>query len=158
YGPRLDFSFSRADRSPVTSLAISLTSSLLIVGTSTGFIHLYDISSHQLLRTLSSHKGLSVTFLMAMLKPPDLVGHVRLDLAVGASEADIRDSIPVRPIVPFQRMKDMKSREAHEVSMLLKGCREFVWNSHVACEFSFKFSQKDDDYGAEELGRDHSYF
>jgi pre-rRNA-processing protein IPI3 len=53
-----------------------------------------------------------------MLKPPDLIGHFNLSLAVRSS-ADIKDVIPVKPVVPFQRMKDPKAREAHEVTMLL---------------------------------------
>lgn len=53
-----------------------------------------------------------------MLKPPDLIGHVNLSLAVGSS-ADLKDIIPVRPVAPFQRMKDPKTREAHDVAILL---------------------------------------
>jgi pre-rRNA-processing protein IPI3 len=119
----------------VTSMTISLTSSLLIVGTSTGLIQLYDISSHQLLRTISQHKGMAITFLMAMLKPPDLVGHVRLGLALGANAAEIRENIPVKPIVPFQKMRDVKSREAHSVAMLFTGNRDCA--SHPRCGHLF---------------------
>ena len=53
-----------------------------------------------------------------MLKPPDLVGHISLSLNVG-SFSDTKDIIPVRPVVPFHRMKDAKAREAHEVMMML---------------------------------------
>ncbi|KAG1741210.1 hypothetical protein EDD22DRAFT_959097 [Suillus occidentalis] len=42
---------------PITVLTISLTSSLLLVGTATGLIHIYDIASHQLLRTISAQQG-----------------------------------------------------------------------------------------------------
>ncbi|KAG2353724.1 WD40-repeat-containing domain protein [Suillus spraguei] len=86
---------------PITVLTISLTSSLLL-----------------LLRTISTHKGMSISHLTTMLKPPDLVGHVSLSLNLGSS-ADAKDIIPVRPIVPFHRMKDPKTREAHEVVMML---------------------------------------
>ncbi|KAG1781058.1 WD40-repeat-containing domain protein [Suillus placidus] len=103
---------------PITVLTISLTSSLLLVGTATGFIHIYDIASHQLLRTISTHKGMSISYLTTMLKPPDLVGHISLSLNLGSS-ADAKDIIPMRPVVPFHRMKDSKAREAHEVAMML---------------------------------------
>ncbi|KAG2129202.1 WD40-repeat-containing domain protein [Suillus bovinus] len=103
---------------PITALTISLTSSLLLVGTATGLIHIYDIASHQLLRTISTHKGMSISHLTTMLKPPDLVGHISLSLNLGSS-ADAKDIIPIRPIVPFHRTKDSKAREAHEVAMML---------------------------------------
>jgi pre-rRNA-processing protein IPI3 len=103
---------------PITALTISLTGSLLLVGTATGLVHLYDIASHQLLRTISTHKGMSISHLATMLKPPDLIGHVSLSLNVG-SFSDAKDVIPVRPVVPFHRMKDAKARDAHEVMMML---------------------------------------
>lgn len=105
-------------RQSVITMTISLTSSLLLVGTSGGLIHSYDIASHQLLRTISAHKGLSISYLATMLKPPDLVGHVSLSLGANNS-ADSRDAIPARTVAAFQRMRDPKQREAHEVSMFL---------------------------------------
>jgi pre-rRNA-processing protein IPI3 len=99
-------------------MAISLTSTYLLVGTSNGAIHLYDLPSHQLLRTISAHKGLSITYLTSILKPPDLIGHVSLDLKI-SSMSDANDALPAKPVQPFQRMKDPKAREAHEVHMLL---------------------------------------
>lgn len=96
------------------AISISMTTSLLLVGTVSGLIHLYDIASHQLLRSISAHKGMSITFLATMLKPPDLVGHISL-----SSSADAKDVIPVRHVAPFQRMKDPKARETHEVTMML---------------------------------------
>jgi hypothetical protein len=87
---------------------------MLLVGTALGNVHVYDVPSHQLLRTINAHPGpgLAVTHLATLLKPPDLVGHVRLD-----GEKD--GKIPVRPIVPFQRMREARPREAHEVTMML---------------------------------------
>ncbi|KAF8889379.1 WD40 repeat-like protein [Infundibulicybe gibba] len=128
---------------PVTSLTISLTASLLLAGTSTGFIHLYDIRSHQLLRTISTHKGLCINYLMTMLKPPDLIGHISLHLGV-ATAADARDVIPVKPVVSFQRMRDMKAREAHEVAILLP--------------IQVEVSDETTEYSAEELLADHAFF
>lgn len=103
---------------PVTTLCISLSGSLLLAGTASGLIHVYDVASHQLLRTIATHKGLSVSFLATMFKPPDLVGHVSLSLNV-ASVTDARDVMPVRPVAAFHRMKDANTRELHEVSMML---------------------------------------
>lgn len=103
---------------PVTVLCISLNGSLLLAGTASGLIHLYDIASHQFLRTISTHRGLSISFLATMLKPPDLVGHISLSLNV-ASVSDARDVMPVRPVAAFHRMKDVTARELHEVSMML---------------------------------------
>jgi len=99
-------------------MTISLTSTSLLVGTETGYINIYDILSHQLLRTISSHKGMSITYLTTMLKPVDLIGHVSLSLNVG-NTLDAKDVIPVKPVMPFQRMKDAKPRDAHEVTMML---------------------------------------
>lgn len=114
-------------------MTISLTSSHLLVGTDGGLIHVYDIPSHQLLRTISTHKGLIITYLATMLKPPDLIGHINLNLTVG-SAADARDTIPIKSVTPFQRMRDMKTREAHEVSILLP-------SQHTVCGFIPYFNQ-----------------
>ncbi|KAL4245549.1 Pre-rRNA-processing protein IPI3 [Abortiporus biennis] len=129
---------------PISCMTISLTSTVLIVGTTTGMIHLYDVASHQLLRSIATHKGYSITYLMSMLKPPDLVGHINLSLSSGNS-ADSRDSIPVRPVAAFQKMKDPKARELHEVSMMLP-----ILPSKPTHSF---FS-----YSTEELIRDHAVF
>jgi len=97
-------------------MAISLTSSLLLVGTSTGIINIYDVPSHQLLRSINSHKGNNITHLTTMLKPPDLIGHITLGMNVNADK-DI--NFPIIPVTPFQRMRDGKTRDAHEVMMVL---------------------------------------
>jgi pre-rRNA-processing protein IPI3 len=104
-------------REPISSICISLTSSILLAGTLGGLIHLYDIPSHQLLRTISTQKGLSIAHLETMIKPPDLIGHISLDFRVGT--VDTKDIIPVKPVMPFQRMRDAKARDAHEVTMML---------------------------------------
>src|SRR5579872_4171299 len=105
-------------REPVTAMTFSLTGSSLLIGTEGGLIHSYDVTSHQLLRTISSHKGGAITFLRSILKPIDLVGHVSLSLHVNGA-TDAKDIIPVRPIQPFQRIKDAKLRDAHEVTIML---------------------------------------
>ena len=101
-------------REPITALSLSLTGVLLLAGTALGNVHVYDVPSHQLLRTINAHPGpgLAITHLSTLLKPPDLVGHVRLG-------GDKDGGIPVRPIVPFQRMREARPREAHEVTMML---------------------------------------
>lgn len=118
-------------REPITSLTLSLTSSFLLAGTSTGQIHIHDIPSHQLLRTISSHKGFSITYLTTMLKPPDLIGHASLSLGAGSAGVGVGGGatsagsggaggeIGVKPIMPFQRMKEPRARDAHEVVMVL---------------------------------------
>lgn len=128
---------------PVTALSISITASLLLVGTATGLIHIYDIASHQLLRSISAHKGMSVTLLATMLKPPDLVGHISLSLNV-ASSAEAKDVIPVKPVAPFQRMRDPKAREAHEVTMMLPVQDKTPYNNGV--EYDYPDTELQNDY------------
>ncbi|EIW58666.1 WD40 repeat-like protein [Trametes versicolor FP-101664 SS1] len=127
----------------VTTMVISLTGSMLLAGTSSGLIHIYDIASHQLLRTLSSHKGMTVTHISTMLRPPDLVGHISLTLGAGTA-GDARENIPVRPVAPFQRIRDAKAREAHEVSLIIP---------HKTTSTGAFFS-----YSREELIKDHAFF
>ncbi|KAF8967688.1 WD40 repeat-like protein [Flammula alnicola] len=129
---------------PISSICISLTSTILLVGTLDGLIHLYDIPSHQLLRTISTHKGMSIAHLESMVKPPDLIGHINLDFRVGNS-ADSKDAIPVKPVMPFQRMWDMKARDAHEITMMLP--------SHNTV-----YKDEASDYTTDELLRDHAFF
>ncbi|CCL99676.1 uncharacterized protein FIBRA_01697 [Fibroporia radiculosa] len=126
---------------PVSAITISLTSSLLLVGTETGLIQIYDIASHQLLRTVSTHKGLLITHLATMLRPPDLVGHATLSLTVGTETKEL----PGRPVVPFQRIRDAKARDAHEVSIML--------HSRDPADTEVFFS-----YPADELNHDHAFF
>lgn len=129
-------------REPIASLTLSLTSSFLLTGTSTGQIHIHDIPSHQLLRTISSHKGFSITYLNTMLKPPDLIGHASLSLGAGsagvgvgggatsAGSGGVGGEIGVKPIMPFQRMKEPRARDAHEVVMVLPVQDKVKFYSH----------------------------
>lgn len=103
-------------------MTFSLTGSSLLVGTEGGMIHLYDVASHQLLRTISSHKGGAITFLRSILKPIDLVGHISLSLHANGT-TDAKDVIPIRPIQSFQRIKDVKLRDVHEVTIMLPATR-----------------------------------
>jgi len=126
---------------PISCISMSLTSNLL-VGTSTGLILVYDSPTHQLIRTISTHKGLSISHLATFLKPIDLIGHVSLSFS---STITTVDTIPVKPIMPFQRMRDSKTREMHEVSMMLP-----TQNSNYEDESML--------YSREALLRDHAYF
>ncbi|KAH9000358.1 WD40 repeat-like protein [Lactarius akahatsu] len=125
---------------PVTALSFSLTGALLLAGTALGNVHVYDVPSHQLLRTINAHPGpgLAVTHLTALLKPPDLVGHVQLG-------GDKDGGIPVLPILPFQRMREARPREAHEVTMMLPHARNSTHESVTT-------------YSREELLRDWEFF
>ncbi|PCH44265.1 WD40 repeat-like protein [Wolfiporia cocos MD-104 SS10] len=133
---------------PVTALTISLTSALLVVGTATGAIHTYDIASHQLLRTLATHKGMTITYIATLLRPPDLVGHISLSLAAGAG-TETKEA-PMRRVAPFQRMRDAKAREAHEVSVLLPP-RATVRTASGDADVLFAYER-------EEMLRDHAFF
>ncbi|KAF8909331.1 WD40-repeat-containing domain protein [Gymnopilus junonius] len=131
---------------PITNICISLTSTILLVGTSEGLVHLYDVPSHQLLRTISSHKGLLIAHLETMIKPPDLIGHTDLEFRAG-STSDVKDFIPLKPVTPFQRMRDLKARDAHEISALLPIRK-------IASAYVDEASA----YSEAELLRDHSFF
>jgi pre-rRNA-processing protein IPI3 len=68
-----------------------------------------------------------------MLRPPDLIGHISLNISVG-SAADARDAAPVKVIAPFQRMRDSKTRGAHEVGMMLPvQDKVAVFNFYTPC-------------------------
>ncbi|KAJ7850065.1 WD40 repeat-like protein [Mycena olivaceomarginata] len=108
---------------PVVSITISLTSTLL------------------LLRSISTHKGFSIAHLATMLKPPDLIGHVSLSINAGHSS----ESTPVRHVAPFQRMRDAKSRDAHDITMILP-VQDNVYEDEGSV------------YTAEALLRDHDFF
>jgi pre-rRNA-processing protein IPI3 len=97
----------------------------LLVGTQNGNIHFYDNTSLQLLRTISTSQASSpppVTFISTIHKPIDLMGHIQLS-AEGRLQEDL---IPVRPVMPFGRARDVK-KKGREISLLLPvskvGCR-----------------------------------
>jgi len=118
---KLECQFEMFRRQPITSICISLNSTILLVGTSEGLIYLYDIPSHQLLRSIPTHKGMSISHIQTLIKPPDLIGHVSLQMQAGV---DAKDDIPVKPVVPFQKIRDAKARVAHEVTLLLPRIRK----------------------------------
>ncbi|OXG80821.1 pre-rRNA-processing protein IPI3 [Cryptococcus neoformans var. grubii Br795] len=93
----------------ITSLALSLSSTHLLVGTSAGTIQIHSLPSHQHLRTLSPHAG-PVTHLSTLLRPADLVG------SVGAKS----EEIPIMEIKPLDRLKHRSPQESHEPTVLLR--------------------------------------
>ncbi|KAF8661367.1 hypothetical protein AX16_001461 [Volvariella volvacea WC 439] len=127
---------------PIASLTISLTASHLVVGTALGFILIYDVPSHQLIRTISTHKSFSITYIKTMLKPMELVGHFNSNSSIGKS--DSKDFITLKPVVPFHKTKDIKAREAHE--------------AHVLLPPSIPLDEYHEDEFMEELLRDHAVF
>jgi pre-rRNA-processing protein IPI3 len=144
---------------PVTAMTISLTGSSLLVGTEGGLVHLYDVASHQLLRAISSHKGGAITFLRSILKPIDLVGHVSLNLHVNGA-TDAKDVIPVRPILPFQRTRDAKLRDTHEVAIMLPTVRSVssVGSSMSRDLIMFCSQSYGLEYSEQELLEDYTFF
>jgi len=122
-------------------------------------VHLYDVTSHQLLRTISSHKGGAITFLRSILKPIDLIGHVGLNLHVNGA-TDARDVIPVRPILPFQRIKDVKLRDTHEVTIMLPAVRSVSdFGSSMSRNLIVSCMQPHDiEYSEQELLEDYAFF
>lgn len=140
-------------------MTISLTGSSLLVGTEGGLVHLYDIASHQLLRTISSHKGGTITFLRSILKPIDLVGHVSLNLHINGA-TDAKDIIPIRPILPFQRIKAAELRDTHEVTIMLPAVRNVSdLGSSMSRGLMVHCMQPHDlEYSEQELLEDYAYF
>lgn len=99
----------------ITSLALSLSSTHLLVGTSAGNIQIHSLPSHQHLRTLSPHAG-PVTHLTTLLRPADLVGSV----GVGAGAGAKGEEIPIMEIKPLERLKGRPPQESHEPTVLLR--------------------------------------
>ncbi|RSH95363.1 Pre-rRNA-processing protein ipi3 [Saitozyma podzolica] len=96
-------------KSPVTCLALSLSTSHLLIGTRAGEIHIHSLPSHQHLRTIASHSG-PITHLSALLRPSDLIG--------GPFKSD---AWPVMEVKPLERMRVGKAaRDVQEVTMLLR--------------------------------------
>jgi pre-rRNA-processing protein IPI3 len=116
-------------RQPIASICISLSSTILLVGTTDGLIHLYDVPSHQLLRSISTHKGMSISHIQTIIKPADLIGHISLEMKAGV---DARDLIPVKPVAPFQRIRDLKARDAHEVTLMWPSSKANIYSLESA--------------------------
>ncbi len=143
------FPKTKPRRSPITALALSLSSTHLIIGTSAGEIHMHALPSHQLLRTLPTHAGLgAVTHLSTLLRPADFVGSSGLasgssavGVGVGATATStstsaavasggggsgvVADNWPIMEIKPFERIRASEHvRQDCQVSLALGGVRE----------------------------------
>jgi pre-rRNA-processing protein IPI3 len=93
---------------------MTINSNNLVVGLESGLVNIYDVTSHQLLRSINTHKGQPMAMVGSMIKPFDLMGHIEIGETSGS-----REDVPIRAILPFQRIRDPRAREAHEVSVLL---------------------------------------
>jgi pre-rRNA-processing protein IPI3 len=89
-----------------------MSSSLVLAGTAAGSVQVFDVESHQLLRSVTTYKDkdLRITAVATMLKPLDLIGHVNLN--VDASDGF---AVYVKPVAPFMKVKDAKKREKKEI-------------------------------------------
>lgn len=121
----IDLSFTLRQR--IACLSLSMTQSTLLVGTGSSEVLLYDVASHQLVRSFAPLKdkgqGLGITYIRCLLKPPDLVGNISLGFNV-SSMTSAKDIIPTRPVMPFQRVRDGKTRGLHEVSIMIPPSNE----------------------------------
>lgn len=63
-------------------------------------------------------QGLAITHIECMLKPPDSIGHISLGINVGRV-ISTKDVIPIKLVAPFQRVRNNKAREAHEILIML---------------------------------------
>jgi pre-rRNA-processing protein IPI3 len=89
-----------------------MSSSLVLAGTVAGLVQVFDVESHQLLRSITTYKGkdLRITTVATMLKPLDLIGHVNLNVGVSDGFA-----VYVKSVAPFMKVKDAKAMEKKEV-------------------------------------------
>ncbi|OCF44890.1 pre-rRNA-processing protein IPI3 [Kwoniella heveanensis CBS 569] len=103
-------------KTPITSLALSISATHLLVGTSEGTIQLYALPSHQHLRTLSPHAG-PVAHLSTLLRPVDLVAS---SSASGAGLVSKADQWPIMEVKAFERMKARSPQHTQEVTIRLQ--------------------------------------
>jgi len=99
---------------PVTCMSMTINSNNLLLGLESGLVNVYDVTSHQLLRSITTHKGQPIVMVGSMIKPFDLMGHIEI-----GETSTSREDLPIRSILPFQRIRDPRAREAHDVSILL---------------------------------------
>ncbi|CAG8546894.1 4348_t:CDS:2 [Funneliformis mosseae] len=82
----------KGHNSAITALALSYDASLLLAGSKDGTLMIWDISSKQMIKKFSHHKG-PITNLFTFLKPPDLI----------SSTSNLSNKIMIQPIQLFQR-------------------------------------------------------
>ncbi len=109
----------------ITSIALSISQSHLLTGTSTGDIHLHSLPSHTLLRTIATHSGTPVTHLSTLIRPADLVGHINFASLIGSgsgTNGNKSEEWPIMECRPFERMRvGRKERDEQEIGILLGG-------------------------------------
>ncbi|KAH7106050.1 WD40 repeat-like protein [Auriculariales sp. MPI-PUGE-AT-0066] len=107
--------FSLGKATAITSLALDLPGTQLLAGGADGTVSVFDVASHQLLRTFSplpAGQGGAITSLATLLRPADLIGP-------SAAAAGAKDALPLRPLAVFHRIRDRAAREAHDVPVVL---------------------------------------
>ena len=78
-------------------------------------------------------QGLAITHVKCMLKPPDLIGYISLGINIGGVMST-KDVMPTKLVAPFQRVRDSKAREAHEVPIMLT-----LQNEASVCKTFYSF-------------------
>ena len=68
-----------------------------------------------------------------MLEPPDLIGYISLGINIGGVMST-KDIMPTKLAAPFQRVRDGKAREAHEVPIMLP-----LQNADSVCKTLYSF-------------------
>ncbi|WWC91336.1 uncharacterized protein L201_006279 [Kwoniella dendrophila CBS 6074] len=96
-------------KSKITSMVLSLSSTILLIGCEDGSINLYSLPSNQHLRTLNSHQG-PITHLSTMLKPVDLFASINNNNSNtgGGNKTSILEEYPIMEIKNFERTKSSK--------------------------------------------------
>ena len=89
-------------------MALSLSTTHLLIGTQRGEIHIHALPSHQHLRTLSSHSS-PITHISTLLRPQDMLGNQ-------SSKTDW----PIMEIKALERMRAGRvAREVQECTIVL---------------------------------------
>lgn len=98
-------------------MALSLSTTHLLVGTQRGEIHIHALPSHQHLRTLSSHSS-PITHISTLLRPQDMVGSAgQSSMSMSMSK---RDEWPIMEIKALERMRAGRvAREVQECTIVL---------------------------------------
>ncbi len=107
---------------------------------------------------------MSIAHLQTMVKPPDLMGHISLELRSGSSN-DAKDTIPVKPVMNFQKTRDPKPRHANEITAMLPAGNK-VNSFQIAISMANAsnvllhqvYKDESTSYSTEELLRDRAYF
>ena len=103
-------------RSPISAIALSLSSTHLLIGTQAGEIHVHALPSHQLIRTIAAHSG-SISHLSTTVRPADFIGTPGVRTAAAGNTTT--EGWPIMEIRPFERQKaSRQTRDAREVVLL----------------------------------------